>query len=208
MNGFLAGLALGFGSGIAPGPLFALVVTTSLHRGLRAGVQVAIAPLLTDLPVILLSISVLSIVPPNALAVLGLTGAAVLVWFAVESFQAARSAHLPTDDAETEPAPLAALRRGALVNLVNPSPWLFWVTIGGPILVAGWRASPPEAVAWLLGFYLTLVGSKVALAGAVAAGRHRLSTRSYRRLLALAGGLLLLMAGLLAREALQGLLAG
>ena len=31
----------------------------------------------------------------------------------------------------------ADLRRSALVNALSPHPWLFWITVGGPLLVDG-----------------------------------------------------------------------
>ena len=89
----------------------------------------------------------------------------------------------------------------------DPKAALFWATIGGPILISGWRTEPAAALVWLAGCYLARVGSKVALAAAVAAGRHRLTTRGYRRLLVFAGLLLVAVALLLAREALAGLLS-
>lgn len=48
----LAGLLLGLAAGLAPGPMLALTVTQSLRHGARAGLRVAMAPLLTDLPII------------------------------------------------------------------------------------------------------------------------------------------------------------
>ncbi len=50
------------------------------------------------------------------------------------------------------------LGRAVATNLLNPHPYLFWATISGPILIAGWRASPAQGLAFLLGFYAALVG--------------------------------------------------
>ena len=60
---------------------------------------------------------------------------------------------------------------------------------------------------WLVGFYGMLIGTKVALAVGLAAGRSRLTNQWYRRLLVLAGVLLLVLAGLLAVEAVDALRA-
>ena len=205
MEPLAAGLALGLGSGVAPGPLLALVISTALQRGARAGAQVAMAPVVTDLPIILLSLTVLRIIPPAAVAGLAVIGAVVVAWFAVESLRAARTANLALLAEQAPAAGLAPLRRGALVNWLSPAPWLFWTTVGGPLVIAAWARSPGGALAWLLGFYAALVGAKVLLAIGVAAGRHRLSTRGYRTVLAGSGVLLLVVAALLAREALTAL---
>lgn len=200
---FVAGAALGLGSGLAPGPLLALVVSTSLQHGTAAGVRVAVAPLVTDAPIILLSILVVGALPSGVVAFLALVGAGVVLHLAVESLRATRS--LPGPDPLPGRAGWTALRRGALVNVANPAPWLFWATVGGPVLITTWQQSPPAAVAWLSGFYLALVGAKVGLAVGLGPVRGAASTRAHRVLLLGSGLLLVAVAGLLAAEALAAL---
>lgn len=189
---FLQGLALGFGSGIAPGPFLAVVIAASLRGGFRNGAVVALSPLITDLPIIAACLTVLSQLPAHGIAALSLAGAGVLGWYAYEAFRDARSASLEAMRAgatEVQPA-RHALRQGVVANLLNPSPWMFWITIGGPLLTASWADGVGASAAFLLPFYGVLIGSKVAIAAAVGAGRSRLSDVGYRRLLSGAGLLL------------------
>ncbi len=196
MDTLLAGLALGFASGVSPGPLLALVITTTLSMGLRKGISVAIAPLLTDLPIILITLTVVSQVSSTVVAALSLCGAVVVAWFGISSLRSARTADLTA--LEHAPAHARPWRQGALVNVLNPAPWLFWSTVGAPLLVVTWRDSPSGAVLFLLGFYLLLVGMKVLLAVGLASARHRINDRSYRIILTVAGAMLLVFAALLA----------
>ena len=46
-----------------------------------------------------------------------------------------------------------------LVNLFNPHPWIFWVTVQGPIFLARWRFDPLASVAFVAAFYIAIVGS-------------------------------------------------
>ncbi|MFI9008384.1 LysE family transporter [Actinosynnema sp. NPDC053489] len=85
-----------------------------------------------------------------------------------------------------------ALRRAVLVNLLSPHPWIAWATALGPLTVTTWRASPLAGSAFLIGFYLTLVGGKVVIALLVARGRRGLGDTGYRRALTAAGALLVL----------------
>lgn len=189
MTALLAGLALGLANGIAPGPTLALVVSTTLARGWRGGMQVAIAPLITDLPIIIVTLLVAGSLPPTGLAILGLAGAGVLAWFAWEALREARTA----DPEALRDAPPGGRDwvRGAVANILNPAPWLFWATVGAPLLVATWRTDGAGAVlAFLVGFYVLIVGSKLAVAAGLAASRHRLSARAYRVLLAASAVLL------------------
>jgi threonine/homoserine/homoserine lactone efflux protein len=95
-----------------------------------------------------------------------------------------------------EPAdPQRELWRGALVNALNPHPYLFWATVGGPAVVSGWRISPWYALAFIVPFYTLLVGSKVVIAWLVSRQAGGLSPTWYRRVLVGSGVLMLAMGG-------------
>ena len=46
------GILLGVSAGVSPGPLFALVIAETLHHGTKAGLRVALVPLVTDMPIV------------------------------------------------------------------------------------------------------------------------------------------------------------
>lgn len=191
MTELLTGLTLGLGAGIAPGPLQTLVVTSTLERGFGAGWRVAIAPLFTDTPIVLISLLVASTLPARFLNGLAVLGAAVLVAMGFWIVYRATPAAVGEEDA----AGMSDTWRGIAVNMVSPHPWVFWITAGAPLTVAAWRQSPGLALAFLVGFYTLLIGSKVALAWVVARGRKRLSPE-WRWWLIVVGGALLVVGGL------------
>ena len=187
MQFLLAGLGLGVGAGLAPGPLQALVISVALSRGFGAAARVAASPLLSDVVIIVVSLLVLRSIPDDVVAVLGAVGGLVVLWLGVEAVREV--------SAEVEAAPVRAggsVLRGALVNLLSPHPWVFWLTVGGPLLVAAWADSAASAIAFLVGFFLMLVGSKVVLAATVARGRRHLSPTALHRAHLAAGALLIL----------------
>jgi threonine/homoserine/homoserine lactone efflux protein len=55
----LLGIGLGLAAGASPGPLSALLVAVSVDRGFPAGARVAMAPLLSDAPIVVLSLEAL-----------------------------------------------------------------------------------------------------------------------------------------------------
>ncbi|MBP7964453.1 MAG: LysE family transporter [Caldilineaceae bacterium] len=188
------GLSLGFGAGISPGPLLTLVVTTTLERGFGAGLRVALAPILTDVPIVALVLLTLNILPPWALTALSVGGGLFVIYLGIETLRSAPTAILSV---QTDRPGRQDLLRGALVNLLSPHPWLFWIGVGGPLLLSAWGHSLWHGMAFLLGFYGLLIGSKIALAWAVGRGRTRLTPRWYRRLLYIGGGILIGMGVLL-----------
>ncbi len=195
------GAVLGFGAGVAPGPLLGLTITATLRGGWVAGVRTAMAPLISDTPVVLLAVLVVASVPRSIEQALALAGGAVVVWFGLEALGQARHAELPEAGDEADER-RRALRRGVVVNLLSPHPWLFWLTIGATQLTAAVRAASwPGPVAFLVGFYGLLVGTKVVVAVLLGVGRTRLRVRGYRRLLGVSGLLLVAAGVLLAFEA-------
>lgn len=188
------GVSMGLSAGTSPGPLLALVITASLRSGLAGGLAVALAPLVTDLPIIGLSVLLVGTLPPEALSWVGTVGGLVVLWIGVETIRAAQKAVAPGNPG-AQTAPRQELWRGVLVNALNPHPYIFWATIGGPALVSGWRISPWHAFAFLVSFYTLLVGSKIVIAWLVSGKAGGLSHTWYRRVLAASGGLTLLVGG-------------
>jgi threonine/homoserine/homoserine lactone efflux protein len=165
---FALGLSLGVGAGFAPGPMLALVIRSTLQHGLAAGIRVAFSPLLTDIPIILLAVTLAATLPESLLGVLGIVGGGFVIWLGIA---AAREKPLPSQAATNAPAPRNDLLKGSLTNALSPHPWVFWITVGAPILSQGGVAG---GAMFLAGFYLMLVGTKAAIAAVVSAGRQRL----------------------------------
>ncbi len=195
----VSGLLLGLSAGFSPGPLMALVVAQTFRHGTKEGVKTALVPLLTDAPVILLSL--LAITRLSSLdfflGLVSLAGGLYVCCLAWDSFRA------PRLDSGPAPAEPRSWTKGVLTNLLSPNPWLFWFTVGAATLARACSHSWLAAAFFLLLFYLCLCGTKAAVA--VAAGRSRafLSGRVYRLILAVLGAALALFALLLFRDALR-----
>jgi threonine/homoserine/homoserine lactone efflux protein len=194
----ISGLVLGLSAGFAPGPLMALVLAQTLRHGSKEGVKTALAPLLTDAPVILLSLLVTAGLAhlDLFLGLVSLAGGLFVGYLAVDSFRP------PRLDLGASPAGPRSWTKGVITNFLSPHPWLFWFTVGAATLAKaharGWLA----AAVFLLMFYLCLCGTKVAMA--LVAGRSRafLSGRAYRFILAALGIALGVFALRLLRDAL------
>lgn len=176
------GLTMGLSAGISPGPLLALVITASLRSGLSGGLRVALAPLVTDAPIIAFSVLLAGSLPPEALRWVGTVGGLVVIWLGIETLRAGRTAALPEHSSEAGD-PRRELWRGVVANALNPHPYLFWATVGGPALVSSWRISPWHTLAFVLPFYFVLLGSKVTVAWLVSRRAGALSQEWYRRVL-------------------------
>jgi len=156
----LIALILGLSAGLSPGPLLTLVVTETLRYGLGAGIKTALAPLITDLPIILLSLFVLTrfASSPGILGILSLCGAIVVFSIGLQTVRK------PTPEEVNKANPGLPIVKGSVVNLLNPHPYLFWFTVGGPLVVEASKSGKAVVVGFFVVFYTCLVGSKVLLA--------------------------------------------
>jgi threonine/homoserine/homoserine lactone efflux protein len=173
-----------------------MVITSALRGGLRQGAAVATAPLVSDVVVVGVVLLALGRIPTGWLAVLGVVGGVAVAVVGLRTVGEGRYATLSTPTGESG-GTVTALGRGSLVNLLSPHPWISWLTALGPLTVATWRDSPPAGIFLVVGFYATLVGSKVAVAALVAGGRRRLTDAGYRRAVVGAGLLLVVLGALM-----------
>jgi len=199
MESLLLGASLGLAAGVSPGPLLTLIIATTLERGFLAGLRLALSPLVSDVPLVALCLWMLASVPAGFLTAIALAGGGYVVYLGAETVYGAW--HPPAADA-TPVSGGRDLWRGAVVNVLNPHPWLFWLGVGGPQVVGLWTKSPPAAVGFMAAFYVCLLGSKIAVAWAIAKGRGRLDRRWYRILLAACGTLLVALGVLLVARGL------
>lgn len=200
-----AAAVYGLSAGFSPGPLLALVISQSIRYGVREGAKAAMAPLITDLPIILLCVMVLRPLTDSR-TVLGLISTAGGLFVLYLAWGCFRTTRLELTDRGETPQ---SLGKGAAVNALNPHPYLFWLTVGGPAVLGAWAESPARAVAFVAVFSACIVGSKVLVAALAGRSRHLLTGKAYGAVMRFLGLALLVFAFLLLRDGivLTGLLA-
>ena len=194
-----SGTVLGVIAGFMPSPLTTLVITETLQHNKRQGVIVASVPLITDAPIIIGSLFVLSrLTEFNAvLGVISLLGAIFLVRLACKTFSV-RGVELDTDALKPD-----SLRKGVITNFLNPNPYLFWATIGGPMILQGYGISWFAVAAFLGTFFFFVIGVKMFLAVIVERCKTFMNSRTYIYILRGMGALLLVFSGIFAKDGLK-----
>ncbi len=165
---FLAtGTLLGLSAGFSPGPLFVLVLSETLRHRVGAGVRAALAPLVTDLPIVILALYAYSHLSEfeSVLGYVSLAGSGFVAYLGYTSL-VTEGVDLTVSD--TAPR---SLQKGVLVNFLSPHPYLFWFTVGAQTTFKAAAIDWFAPVAFMVSFYVCLVGSKIFLA--VLAGKTR-----------------------------------
>jgi threonine/homoserine/homoserine lactone efflux protein len=154
---FLSALSFGLAAGLKPGPLGVIVIQQTLSRGLSAGVRASLAPLITDGPIIIAAMWLLSRFKSIDLfaAALSLLGGAYLLWLSAKMFRVSEISLAGKLNSQS------SLTTAVKVNLLNPSPYLFWFTVGGSYII---RGSTTESLVFVVTAIGTLIVSKVAVA--------------------------------------------
>lgn len=191
-----AGILLGLAAGFAPGPLQVLVISETLRHNIKAGIKVSIAPLITDLPIIAISLWVLSRLA-NFKAIIGcisILGGLFILYLGYESL---KTKGVELDLSAPNPD---SFRKGVITNALNPHPYIFYMTVGAPIIFKGINQSFLAALLFVATFIFFLVGSKVILAMAVEKSRSFLKGSFYIGAMRMLGLLLLFFSVILFRD--------
>ena len=186
----IAGIVLGLTAGISPGPLLTLVFSETVKHGRKEGFKVAVAPLITDAPIILITILVLSKLS-NIKFVLGaisILGSIYLTTLAIESLKIKRI-ELKVQNVKPQ-----SLKKGVIANFLNPHPYLFWISIGGPLIIKGLKFNFISVFIFIIIFYTLLVGSKIIIAQLVEKSRIFLKSNYYVYTIKSLGFILLIFA--------------
>jgi threonine/homoserine/homoserine lactone efflux protein len=194
-----SGTLLGLASGLAPGPLLVLVVSETLRHDIRAGIKVAIAPLITDVPIIVVSLMVLNRLAhfKTILGGVSILGGLFILYLGYDSIK--------TKGLEFSLSPISrnSFKKGIITNALNPHPYIFYMTVGAPIIFKAINQNFFSALSFIGSFLLFLVGSKVILAVVAERSRAFLKGPFYIGLMRILGGLLFFFSIMLFRDGLK-----
>lgn len=152
---FSVGLTLGLASALAPGPLVVLVISETLKGNWKNGLLISISPLITDPLIITLVILIISELSNKILGYLSIAGGFFLLYLAFENI---------TFKMNEIPSSGKSLFKGVVTNFLNPNPYIFWFTVGGPLLIKSWSVNKIFALLFILSFYISFIGLKLLLA--------------------------------------------
>jgi len=151
----LQGVGFGFAAASQPGPFQTFLISQALTRGWKRTLPGVFAPLLSDGPIILLSVFVLSQLPENLQRIMYIVGGLFVLYLAYDAFKSWRD--YDESIVRVEAASHQTILKGAMTNALSPGAYFFWIFVTGPILVQGWRETPLNGIALLIGFYATLI---------------------------------------------------
>jgi len=178
---------LGLSAGLSPGPLFLLTVSETIKSGFKNGCKIAIAPIFTDLPIILISTFVLIQLSDLkiVISIISIFGSLFLLYLGYKSIV------YKGDDIENN---VASLKKGIVTNLLNPNVYVFWFTIGSPIILKAYKINMSHSIIFVILFFANLIGSKIIIALIVQQTKQKLNGRVLKYIQTILGVVLIIFA--------------
>ncbi|MDH5266262.1 MAG: LysE family translocator [Candidatus Bathyarchaeota archaeon] len=184
------GIILGLVAGLSPGPMLALVIAETLKFGKEEGFKVAVSPLITDSTIVLLTLLALSTLAEHALVIglISIFGACYLIHIGLENLRTKTSRfEIVIERKET-------FKRAIITNLLNPHTYLFWLSVGSPIILETLKTDASATIFFLLGFYAFLMGSMTFVALVVDRSKSFIKSKYYSYVVRLLGIILIFFA--------------
>lgn len=166
----IQGIVFAFAAAVQPGPLQTYFISQALTHGWRRTAFAAFAPLISDGPIIVMVLLILSQVSGWLVQILQCAGGLFLLYLAFGAWKTWRDY-----DKKKKASPQSSQRtllKAVLVNLLNPNPYLGWSLVMGPLFLKGWREAPANGIILLIGFYSTIVLSSIGIIVLFAAAKN------------------------------------
>jgi threonine/homoserine/homoserine lactone efflux protein len=185
-----SGAILGLVQGLTPGPLVTLVISETLKFGKAEGLKVAVSPLVTDSTIVLFAVFILSTLQGYGviLGIISVFGACYLIYLGLENIR------MRTRALEVSIMKREAFTRGIITNFLNPHTYLFWLLVGGPIIIRNIEKNASTVPFFLFGFYCLLIGSEMSIALMIDKSKQFIKSTYYSRVIQLLGLILIIFA--------------
>lgn len=129
----IEGIVLGVTLAFMIGPAFFALIQTSINRGFKAGVQMAVGISLSDtIMVFLMNLGVIHFIDdPSTQIYFGIIGGVILIGVGLYTFLKKEISNAPHEvkiDSRFSRA-LTYILKGFFLNFMNPFVWIFWITV-------------------------------------------------------------------------------
>jgi threonine/homoserine/homoserine lactone efflux protein len=149
------GITYAFAAAVQPGPLLTYIISQTLKKGWRSTLPAAFAPVISDIPILIVILFLLSTMPNSFIFILRIGGGLFLLYLGFRAFKSWQE--FDADQTILNESGQQTLFNAVFVNLLNPAPYLGWSLILGPIFIEGWKLAPINGIAMIIGFYVTMI---------------------------------------------------
>ncbi len=192
---FASSFVIALSGALMPGPLLTATISESSRRGFIAGPLMIAGHAILELGLVIALL--LGLAPllqlPAVFVATALIGSIILLWMAFRMFHSLPSLHLPWG--ENQRRGNHPMLTGILMSMANPYWIIWWATIGLGYILYSLRFGLWGVAFFFVGHILADLIWYSLISAAVSGGRHFLTDRLYRGLIAVCAAFLTVFAG-------------
>lgn len=198
---YITAMIFGLSNGLSPGPALTLVISHTIQHNLKEGIKVASGPIVFGLVVVPITIfvSVKLNHYKNVIGWISIIGAIYIAYLGIKTIF---SQKIKLNSVNVKPKSFWV---GALANFSSPYAYLFWFTVGAPLIIRTEGSNIIAAICFVGIYYIFLIGSKIGVALIVEKFRFFID-KGYKYVMQILGIILLLFAYLTLKDGISFLL--
>jgi len=191
---FISSFVIALSGAMMPGPLLTVTISESSRHGFISGPLLIAGHAVLELALVIALL--LGLAPffqmPAVFAVTAVAGSLILFWMAFNIFRSLPSLSLSWEgEQKKQNHPLIS---GILMSVANPYWIIWWATIGLGYIMYSWQFGLWGIIFFFAGHIAADMGWYSMIAAAVSGGKHFLTDRLYRGIIAICAVFLILFA--------------
>jgi threonine/homoserine/homoserine lactone efflux protein len=183
------GFVIGLTGALAPGPTLVATINASINGDWMTGLKVSLGHAIVELfIVILILLGLATIALPYTSVIAGVGGIALIVFGAL-TIMGSRQATMSASPNQPVSNPYMA---GLVTSAANPYFWIWWLSVGSAMVIAGLEGGLVLAGAFMIGHWTADTVWYTLVSSGVSKGRTFLSDTAYRNIMIFCGIFLIL----------------
>jgi threonine/homoserine/homoserine lactone efflux protein len=180
----LLGFVIGLTGALAPGPTLVATINASIYGDWTTGLKVSLGHAIVELfLVILILLGLATVALPYTTVIAGIGGIALVV-FGILTIKGSRKATMRTSEVQTIANPYMA---GLVTSAANPYFWIWWLSIGSAMVIAGLEGGLALAGAFMVGHWTADIAWYSLVSTGVSKGKTLFSDTVYQKIMGLCG---------------------
>ena len=180
----LLGFVIGLTGALAPGPTLVATINASIAGDWTTGMKVSLGHAIVELfLVILILLGLATVALPYTTVIAGIGGIALVV-FGILTIKGSRKATMRTSEVQTIANPYMA---GLVTSAANPYFWIWWLSIGSAMVIAGLEGGLALAGAFMVGHWTADIAWYTLVSTGVSKGKTLFSDTVYQKIMGLCG---------------------
>jgi len=185
----ILGFVIGLTGALAPGPTLVATINASLKGDWTIGLKITLGHVIVELFLIILILLGLATVALPYTSAIGGIGGIALVAFGAFTIAGSRKATMHISTIKSVGNPYLA---GLVTSAANPYFWIWWLSIGSAMVIAGLEGGLVLAGAFMIGHWTADTAWYTLVSTGVSKGRTILPDTAYRKLIVFCGIFLIL----------------